>query len=296
MLEEIMFPDEWQVQLDGYVLENPQFIFAAHLNSTQAPCTYCGCYCCRVHSHYTRQLKDLPLENQPVQLSLTVRRFFCDNPSCPHRTFAEQVPPLAGFGQRRTVRQYCLLQNLALALGGELGARNLRKMGIEISPDTLLRIMDKLPIATRPTPRVLGMDEWAIRKGHNYGTVLVDLERHKLVELLPDDKAESFAKWLVSHPGVEIISRDRDGSFANGARRGAPEAIQVADRFHLLVNLGDYLKQIFERKRACLYPSPAPEKANSASEAVEASVKRQEAEIPSQGSILVQEETAVPEL
>jgi transposase len=82
MIEKIMFPDEWQVQLDGYALEDPKFVFAAHLNSTQAPCTYCGCYCRRVHSHYNRQLKDLPLENQPVQLSLTVRRFFCDQIRC----------------------------------------------------------------------------------------------------------------------------------------------------------------------------------------------------------------------
>jgi transposase len=252
MLEEIVLPPAWQVDFESYELSDDSIVLNARFVSKLAECTYCGLHSTKVHSRYLRQPFDLPLVGHPVHFNLEVRRFFCENLKCEKRTFTEQMPALVGFRQRRTPRQRTLLQNQAFALGGEPGARNLARMGVKISPDTLLRLVKSTPLPQRVTPRVLGVDDWAKRKGHNYGTILVNLEAHEVVDLLPDREAQTLADWLQLHPGIEIISRDRASAYADGARRGAPDAMQVADRFHLVKNLVDYLKAVFERKRASL--------------------------------------------
>jgi len=162
------------------------------------------------------------------------------------------MPSLVVPYARRTNRLAGQQQRAAFALGGEAGACLLAIMGMPVSPDTLLRLIRKAPEPEVKTPQVLGVDDWSKRKGQSYGTILVDLEAHKPVDLLPDKSAESFANWLTEHPGVEIISRDRGKEYINGANKGAPDAIQVADRWHLLKNLRDTLKQMLETRRACL--------------------------------------------
>jgi transposase len=141
---------------------------------------------------------------------------------------------------------------LAFDAGGEAGERLLRALGTPVSHDTLLRLIRNEPEKEMKTPRVLGIDDWAKRKGQSYGTILVDLEAHEPVDLLPDRSAELVAEWLEAHPGVEIISRDRGVEYIKGANEGAPDAIQVADRWHLLKNIRDALKQMLETRRACL--------------------------------------------
>lgn len=252
MLEEIVLPANWQVDFESYEICENSIVLTARFVSKIAEYTYCGFHSRRVHSRYLRRPFDLPLVGQPVRFNLEVRRFFCENLKCEKRTFTEQMPELVGFRQRRTPRQRTLLQNQAFALGGEPGARNLARMGVKISPDTLLRLVKSTPLPQRATPRVLGVDDWAKRKGRNYGSILVNLEAHEVVDLLPDREAQTLADWLQLHPGIEIISRDRASAYADGSRRGAPDAMQVADRFHLVKNLVDYLKAVFERKRASL--------------------------------------------
>jgi transposase len=130
-----------------------------------------------------------------------------------------------------------------------------------VSPDTVLRLVRARPLEAAQTPRVLSVDDWAKRKGKTYGTILVDLEQHRVVDLLPDRTAESFATWLHEHPGVEIITRDRSTTYAEGARQGAPAAVQVADRWHLLKNLVDTVEDVLARNRPHLsrsVPRPAP--------------------------------------
>jgi transposase len=187
-----------------------------------------------------------------VRLRVQVRRFFCSNAACARKTFAEPFVDVAVAHARRTNRQASRLRAIAKELGGRPAARESQNVQMPVSRHTLLRLLRRAPIPAAPPPRVLGVDDWSIRKGQTYGTLLVDLERHHSVDVLPDREAETLEAWLTAHPGVEVIGRDRAGTYAQGARKGAPTALQVADRFHVLVNLYDALKRLFARKHEVL--------------------------------------------
>jgi transposase len=180
-------------------------------------------------------------------LVLRLRRFRCLNASCTTQTFAERLPQVVRPSAQRTVRLTAALQHLGLALGGEAGARLGATLHVPTSPDTLLRLVRQLPEPPMPTPAILGVDDWAMRRGRTYGTLLVDLERHRPIDLLPDRTADTLATWLRAHPGVTILSRDRSTEYARGATLGAPEAQQVLDRWHLVRNLREALERLLDR-------------------------------------------------
>src|SRR6266545_5501904 len=218
----------------------------------EASCPLCGQSSRAIHSRYDRTVADLPWANTPVRLSVHVRKFFCRNPACPRVVFTERLPALLAPSARRTQRLGGEQRQLALDQGGEAGARTATRQGMPISPRTLLRLARRTPVLTHPTPKILGVDDFAFRKGQTYGTLLVDLERHQPIDMLADRSADTLADWLSRHPGVAIITRDRAPDYADGATRGAPDAIQIADRFHVLQNAREMLQRLLERQQANL--------------------------------------------
>jgi transposase len=229
-----------------HTLDGKLLVEATAVRSRVA-CPDCQQLSTRIHSGYMRTPRDLPSSDQFVQLHLHVRRFFCDTPSCARRTFAERLPELVPFRAQRTQRFSRSLEVLGFALGGRAAARTAAKLGLRTSRNTLLRCVQHAQLPARPTPRVLGVDDVAFRKRHTYGTILVDLEQHRPVDLLPDRDADLLIAWLQAHPGVEIVSRDRSTEFRRAITSGAPDALQVADRWHLLVNLREALERVLDR-------------------------------------------------
>jgi transposase len=231
---------------------------AARTSSRVARCPVCGARSARVHSHYTRTLADLPWQGVPVTVRLRLRRFFCEQKTCNRVIFAERLPGLAAHYARRTERLDGWFTHVSFALGGEAGSRLLKDLGVMVCADTLLNHIRSTHLQDHETPRVLSVDDFAFRRGTRYGMVLVDLERRTLVDVLPDRSADTFARWLMEHPGMEIVSRDRGGEYAEAARRAAPYAVQVADRFHLLKNLRDVVLRVFKQHTEVLDLVPTP--------------------------------------
>ena len=224
--------------VDAFDVEKNEVVICVRSATPLARCPACGAKSGRLHSRYQRTIADLPLAGYSTSLRVWVRRFFCDSRSCPRRIFAERIETVAPPRSRRTDRLESLAHCLAIALGGRLGARLSHRLSIEISNDTLLRIVRRHDVkrAPAPAPSAIGIDDWAWRRNHRYGTLICDLERRKTVALLADREPATAEAWMKRQTQIAIVARDRGGAYAIAARRALPHAVQVADRWHLMEN------------------------------------------------------------
>lgn len=246
MLPDILLPCISTVQFIQLELQSNQLLLKMRTDSKFAVCPSCSKNSKRVHSRYFRLLSDLPWAGIEMKIHLQVRRFFCEEGSCNQKFFTERLDGLKSHC-RRTNRFTNHLLAIGMKTGGNAGAKLANSLGIPTSATTILRILHGAQNFEFETPRILGVDDWAFLKGRKYGTILVDLEKQRPIELLPDRQAETLEKWLNQHPGVEIISRDRASAYSEGASKGAPNALQVADRWHLLKNITDAVKRLMDK-------------------------------------------------
>jgi len=222
-------------------------------------CPSCDVKSTRIHSRYARKLADLPWMGIAVKIDLLARRFFCDNTSCSQNIFCERLPSVAGKHARRTIRLNEALAIVGFTMSAQAGGRHTHTLGMGVSADTLLRIVRQTALQPLPTPRVLGVDDFAFRRGRSYGTILVDLERRRPIDLLPDRESETLAKWLKAHPGIEIATRDRSRAYAEAIADGAPDAVQIADRWHILKNLYEALERLLTRQHRLIRQAVQPD-------------------------------------
>jgi len=229
--------------------------------STQisSACPLCGTKATRVHSRYTRQVADLPCSGQQVRLLLQVRKYFCEEPTCVRKIFVERLTPFVAPWERVTRRLFQVVQVIGLATGGRLGVRVTDRLGIQTTRQTILRRIMALPTAPVGQVIELGIDDFSFKRGRTFGTILVNMQTRQVIDVLADRKAETSAAWMASHPEIKLVSRDRGADYASAATAGAPQAVQCADRFHLLKNLGEALEGCLARHLAAKRKTQTPQ-------------------------------------
>ena len=250
MADVLMLPEQLEVQ--AVFASSTDLTIRIACTSQTACCPSCQSVSERIHSRYGRTLADLPCAGRRVVLRLSIRKFVCGTATCSCRIFTERLPKLAQPYARMTNRLREALQALGLATSGEAGARVCEQLAMPITAPQLIRSLRRIIIVPPLAVRVVGIDDWCWKRGQTYGTILVDLERRKPIEVLPDRQADTVEAWLRLHPEIQVISRDRGGEYAAAARRGAPQAQQIADKFHLLLNLREKLKEFLARKQKLL--------------------------------------------
>ncbi len=242
-LSEGMEIDQIQITETGLVVS----VISTH---PQSCCPLCSQPSSHIHSHYHRSLKDAPCVGRQLQLSLTVRKFFCRNPDCSRKVFTERLKRLAEPWARMTTRLREQITSIGLATCGKGGVRLANRLGIETSRNTTLRRMMDMPDDARGSVVYLGIDDFSFQRGYRFGTILVDLESHRPIDLLPDRQAETAAAWMRDNPEIQVVSRDRASAYASAASEAAPLAIQVADRFHVSKNLTEATQLLLARCQA----------------------------------------------
>jgi transposase len=244
-----IIPDLFDLVIEQVSMTNEVTLTMRAASST-APCPCCGTISKRIQSRYTRTVRDLPASGRPVHLVLHVRRFFCQESTCVRKIFAERFPSVTLPRVKFTLRLREALTEMGFELGGEAGARLGKKLSYPGSPDTILRLVKRAEPPVASSPRVVGLDDWSWKRRLRYGTLICDLESHQPIDVLPDRSVETVSDWFETHPSVEVVSRDRSSEYAAAIKKGAPQATQVADRWHLGKNLAESIETLLARCRA----------------------------------------------
>jgi len=253
-----LFPLPEGLELTAISQTTEELLVHVSSHRSSSPCPQCATPSSAIHSSYQRHPRDLPCVGRPIRLVFTVRKFFCRNPNCCRKVFAERLPDFIEASSRLTKRLRTSVQDIGFATCGKGGEGLSKKLGMPISDASLLWSLFLVPVPAVCQVYIIGVDDWSWRRGKRFGSILVNLETHKIVDLLPDREAESVKRWLAAHPEVEVVSRDRGACYIDGATWGAPQAIQVADRWHLLSNLGDAVEEFLIRAHMRLPAQGAP--------------------------------------
>jgi transposase len=242
-----LFPLPEGLEMTSISETSQELLVRVTSHRASSPCPQCSMLSSAIHSSYHRHPRDLPCIGRPIRLVFTVRKFFCRNPDCSRKVFTEQLPDFIEASSRLTKRLRTAVQEIGFATCGKGGERLSDKLGMGISDASMLWSLFLVPPSEVGKVRVVGVDDWSWRRGKRFGSILVNLDTHKIIDVLADREAESVKRWLAAHPEVEMVSRDRGAVYIDGATRGAPQATQVADRWHILSNLGDAVEEFLIR-------------------------------------------------
>jgi transposase len=234
--------------LDTITVRDHTITIHIHATAATTACPRCGTIGSRIHSRYQRTITDGPFAGRALVFKLRVRKWICPSPACPQRIFAERFPDLVQRYGRMTERANQILQSIGVTTNGADAARIVTSLGMPTSAKTIIRRVLRLPVPPDKPVRTVGIDEWAWKKGHRYGTIVVDLEAQRVAALLPDRSVETTKQWLSNHPEIQVVSRDRGKLFREAADEAAPQAQQVVDRFHLQQNFAEALEKFFRQK------------------------------------------------
>ena len=225
--------------------KNGNIMIFASIKSKRSQCLIRGHFSTAVHDHYHRKLSDLPAFQNTTTLVLKTRKFKCKNLKCNRKVFSEQTSHINRYS-RKTLRAWQVLNSLSIELTGKLGSTLSKQLFLPVSSSTITRIAHKQQLPIIKQPVILGVDDWAFRKGVSYGTVLIDMETSRPIDLLSSRDSANLKEWLKKYPAIKIVTRDRSGAYSSAINEICPDAIQVADRFHLLMNLSDALDKYFK--------------------------------------------------
>lgn len=242
-----LFPLPQGLELTSISEASEEVIVRVTSHRPSSPCPLCGVSSSTIHSYYRRKPRDLPCAGRPIRLLLSVKKFVCRQAACPRKIFTERLPDLIEVSSRLTKRLRSAVQEVGFATCGKGGERLSAKLGMPLSDATLLWSLYLVPLPPVGPVDVIGIDDWSYRRGKRFGSIIVDLRSHTIIDLLPERSVELVVTWLEAHPEVEVVSRDRGGTYVDGATQGAPLATQVCDRWHLLKNLGEAVESFLIR-------------------------------------------------